>query len=49
VSGERGVCFSDADDGSTCYSHFYSTNSGSSNDDYTFASVSDLVVFIIIE
>lgn len=41
VSGEGSVCFSDADDGGSIYSHFYSTNGGSSYDDYTFACVSD--------
>ncbi|KAF7845428.1 C4HC3 zinc-finger like motif-containing protein [Senna tora] len=41
VSADDGsLCFTDADDGS-CYSHFYSTNGGSSYDDYSFACISD--------
>lgn len=40
VSGEGSLCFSDADDGTSSYSRFYSTNGGS-YDDYSFSCVSD--------
>lgn len=40
IGSDVSVCFSDADDGTSNYSHFYSTNGGS-YDDYTFDCVSD--------
>lgn len=36
MSGQGSVCFSDAEDGGSCYSHFYSTNGGS-YDEHSFA------------
>ncbi|KAJ7950224.1 RING/FYVE/PHD zinc finger superfamily protein [Quillaja saponaria] len=40
MSADGSLCFSDADDAESCYSHFYSTNGGS-YDEYSFACVSD--------
>lgn len=40
AGSEASVCFSDAEDGGSCYSQFYSTTGGS-YDDYSFACVSD--------
>lgn len=37
------VCFSDAEEGGSCYSQFYSTTGGS-YDEYSFACVSDAAV-----
>ncbi|KAJ7961327.1 Zinc finger protein [Quillaja saponaria] len=40
MSADGSLCFSDADDGGSCYSRFYSTNGGS-YDECSFACVSD--------
>ncbi|KAF2288603.1 hypothetical protein GH714_009066 [Hevea brasiliensis] len=40
VTGSDVTCFFDAEDGS-CYSQFYSSSTGGSYDEYTFACVSD--------
>ncbi|GAY49823.1 hypothetical protein CUMW_122000 [Citrus unshiu] len=40
AGSEVSVCFSDAEDGGSCYSQFYSTTGGS-YDEYSFACVSD--------
>ncbi|CAL0329572.1 unnamed protein product [Lupinus luteus] len=42
------LCFSDSDDGCSCYSQFYSTNGGS-YDDYTCASVSDVEAECVVD
>ncbi|KAJ4704542.1 Zinc finger, RING-CH-type [Melia azedarach] len=40
AGSDASVCFSDAEDGGSCYSQFYSTTGGS-YDEYSFACVSD--------